>query len=368
MTKEATPQRQPREVSKAVIAMIKARSVVHQSLTIAPEAKSGAAELAQEEVLHDLPEEVKAAARAAFEQALQRSQGVAASSSGSSLMARPSLIPGHISRDLPRTEVPPFPEGALDDPDVREEWARAHQDSTEAHFMLEPKVLRAYAEAQLAAERWDAQQGPRKPSGDLKHPVPRDRLNSITREMKGRHKRTIARSGRIANAISSGDVARVEPCEDFGPRFVTLVLKSDLERREAEKAAKANRTPEQVAMEEDAWDELIDGMLAELPPEKPELEIPSLPELPTDRDPTAAEMRSFVNAVRRHIDYVEVGEKIEAKRKADAATKLRTKARLDAEKADPVGTETAKKEQSLSKAADRQRRWRERQKATGPKK
>ncbi|RYE61259.1 MAG: hypothetical protein EOP20_00105 [Hyphomicrobiales bacterium] len=257
--------------------------------------------------------------------------------------------------------------------------------------MLEPKVLRAYAEARLAGERWDAEQGGRKPSGDLRYPVPRNRLEQITQEMISKQEAIRARAERTVHAVQTGDVVGVKVFEGFDvphqgtddedegdlehdaeehvasnsncPRFVTLILQSELDHKAALQRAKANRTPEEIEAEEVEWERMIDEMAANLPPETPETEPPNLPDWPNDREPTNSELWALNNAIRKHVDYLEVGRKIEAQRQHDAAIKVRTKAKREAEQADPDGAAAAKKAAKLANAADRQRRWRERQKA-----
>jgi hypothetical protein len=272
----------------------------------------------------------------------------------------PSILPTNLPESRPRVEVPPYPAAGLDDPDVRDEWERAHREAAEARFRLRPKVLRAYAEAQLAWEKWHSARGDRKPSGDLRRPVPRDRLQQIVAEMEREHKRAIALAESTINSIETGDVVGVEIVVFRGKRGASarvprFVLQSVLDRRRA----RANRTPEEVEAE---WDEMMEAMLANLPPEEPELEIPNLPDLPTDREPTSGEIAAFSNAVLRHVKYVERGKQIEAKRRKDAATKVRTAKKREAEQADPEGTAAAKHAEKLRKTAERQRRYRERQK------
>ena len=237
--------------------------------------------------------------------------------------------------------------------------------------MLEPKVLRAYAEAQLACERWDAcELGGRKPSGDLRRPVPRDRLLQITKEMKERHSKRLSRAVAAINDIESGDVVGAEMLDlGVGPyedeiSIPMLIRRSSLERKQA----KANRSPEEVAAAEAVWDELVESMIAELPDDDQEgvqpPEISTLPDLPADREPSEAELQAYVSAIDKHVRYEIRGEQIEAKRQRDARTKAQTEARRAAELADPEGTAAAKDAVRRAKAADRQRRWRERKKAT----
>ena len=319
-----------------------------------------AIQAAQEAALEAFPEDVRVAARATFHARL--------SGKGPETVrtvtrpSRPSLIPTSLPLRRPQGEVPPFPPAGLDDPDVRDEWSMAHQNAAEARFQLQPQVLRAYAEAQLAWERWVATEKGRKPSGDLRHPVPRDRLEQITAEMRDRHERSIMRAEKTIGAIASGDVVGVEHIDMGGDEAAPiLVLQSELDRKAAAQRARANRTPAEIEAAEAAWDEMVERMIAELPPPEPEREIPNLPDLPSDREPTAGELAAFSNAIRKHLAYEERGDQIEAKRKKDAATKARTNARRVAEQADPDGTAAGKQAVKLAKAADRQRRWRDRQ-------
>ncbi|RZZ85028.1 hypothetical protein [Pseudoxanthomonas winnipegensis] len=93
-----------------------------------------------------------------------------------------------------------------------------------------------------------------------------------------------------------------------------------------------------------------------------------LPDLPLDREPTNSEASDFYWAVVAQVDYQIVGEEIEAKKRQDAEIKLRTQAKRAAEMANPEAAAPEKKEVAAKKAADRQRRFRERkktQKSTG---
>jgi hypothetical protein len=141
-----------------------------------------------------------------------------------------------------------------------------------------------------------------------------------------------------------------------------LVLQSDLDRETQRKRSTASRTPEQIAEDEADWDEMVDELLKDAPDKEPELVFPNLPELPSGREPTASEVAAFVSAISKHLRYVERGEQIEAKRKIDTLRKIRTAAKRAAERENPEGTAAAKKEVQRNKAAERQRRWRERKK------
>lgn len=340
---------------------------------------SEALDAAQELALHGFPEEVQVAARARLKALLDGKGMPFASPARKTCAPRPSLIPAlPISR--PSVDIPSYPEGALDDPDVRDEWEKAHRDAAEARFQLLPVVLRTHAENQLAIERWDARQRGRKPSGDLRHPVRRDRLEKILMEMSARHYGAISRSLRTIEAIASGDVIGVEVHDTLSPplkndrrsrkeqrkkmnyggyRFVTLVLRSELDRE----AARLVRTPEQIAIRAAEWEQVVQEMLANLPPDEPEQEIPNLPDLPVDRLPTRGEVRAFSQAVKRHLDYVDRGKRIQAKADRDAQIKVRTQATREAAQADPEASEAMRQATKLKKAADRQRRLRERRKA-----
>lgn len=152
-------------------------------------------------------------------------------------------------------------------------------------------------------------------------------------------------------------------CDYSGLRIARLVLQSDLDRTAAAQRAKASRTAEEIEAEDAAWDRMIEEMIADLPPEKPEVEIPNLPDLPIDREPTEAELWALSNAIRKHMDYLKKGEQIEAKRQRDAETKIRTRVKREAEQADPEGAAAARRVSKQSQTAERQRRWRQRQKA-----
>lgn len=345
-----------------------------------PEAIRGA----QEAALAGFPESVQAAARAALEQSRFRTAGKLPVKAYPKDLVRPWPIPSDLPQRRPEVVVSPFPAAALDDPDVREEWAMAHRNAAEARFLMQPAVIKAYAEAQLACEKWDAKERGRKPSGDLRHPVPRNRLDRIVAELTDKQATAVARAERTIHAIESGDVVGVEVDEGFqllqeyrvavdgkrcrdrdysGLRVVTLVLQSELDRKAALQRAKDNRTPEQVEAENVAWERMIEDMVANLPPDSPALEVPNLPELPTHREPTEGELWAVSNAIRKHTRYLERGAQIEAQRLKDAETKVHNRAKREAEKADPEGTAAAKQAAKLSKSAERQRRWRERQKA-----
>lgn len=325
-------------------------------------------EAAQEAALAAFPEEVRAAARQAFHERLLALEGKAPPKARQKNFGPPSPIPTNLPQ-RPSVDQPPFPAAGLDHPAVRGEWASAHRTLAEARYRLQPAVLRAYAETQVARDKWESQQRGRKPSGDLRHPVPRDRLERIVAEMTLKHEREIARAESTIHAIETGDVVGVRffglgGDADEGD-VPMLVLQSALDRKAAEQYARANRTPEQIEADEAKWDEMVEELLADLPPSEPESEqeIPNLPSLPTDRQPTRSEIAAFSSAIRQHLNYLERGEQIQAKRKKDAATKVRTRARLEAERANPERAAEAKAAVKLRKAAERQRRWRERKKA-----
>jgi len=396
------PNEQPSrsEVAAAVLAMIKARNALLPSETIrsfpkkvvlrhrdgsetagpevTPESFATSAanprigerptreelEAAQEAALASFPENVRAAARLACQDFGGFMEGQRSSRLRQSDFARPSSTPANLPLRRESVEVPPLPPAGLDHPEVRVEWERAHCAAVEARFRLQPSVLRAYADAQLACERWDSEQRGRKPSGDLRHPVPRNRLQQITEEMTLQNKLSLARAEGVIRSIETGDVVGVEyfDADKQRPwiRVPMLVLQSTLDREAERQHSRANRSAKDTAADEAKWDEMVEELLAELPEKKPELVIPNLPELPTDREPTASEVAALDYAIRKHLRYVERGEQIEAKRKKDAATKVRTAAKREAEQANPEGTAAAKKAVHLNKAAERQRRWRER--------
>lgn len=364
MTSNSNSPNDKSQVTAAFIAMTRAGSNVRDG-----GGNGGAVEAAQEAALLDFPEAVREEVRAKLRSLLHGQEVGPARSLSSKHLSRPSLIPPHLPATRPHLEVPAFPAAGLDDPEVREVWAKAHLEIAEARFMLQPKVLRAYAEAQLSAERWDADQRGRKPSGDRRRPVPRDRLEAILREMNSEHERTIERARTDVDSIASGDVVGVEVCDNFEFRVLTLVRKSDLAREAAKTEVLKTRTPEQVAADEAAWELMIEETIAEdvltgeLQRRTPEANLWALPELPMDREPTASEAWEFVRAVEAQVDYQITGEKIEEKRRKDAETKVRTQAKREAEQANPEAAAASKEEMRLKKAADRQRRFRERQKA-----
>ena len=333
---------------------------------------------ARETALMDFPEGVRAAARTAFEVLLARIEGRTTPSVGGGPTLPPPVIPQNLPKRRPPFQAPAFPEAGLDDDAVRSEWTTAHATAHEAHFLLDPEVLRAYANARLAREKWEAQQRGSKPSGDLRHPVPRNRLQKIVEEMTAQHGQAIARAEKVIAAIAGGDVARVEYFDMMGEKDSSdrvarrwrhgginvpiLIFQSDLDRRAAAEEARASRSAEEIEAEEQAWDEMIALALADTTDHLAELEVPDLPDWPTDRDPTRAEVAALSHAVLRHVRYVERGRQIEAQRQRDADIKARTAARRAAALADPEGAAAAKKVVQLEKAAERQRRWRERRK------
>jgi len=321
---------------------------------------------AQEAALAAFPEAVRAAARLAIKEIKGRSGIGVRPQAHLSESVRPSPIPTSLPLPRASVEVPPFPPAALDHPEVRAEWERAHRAAAEARFLLQPPVLKAYTEAKLACERWDSKQRGRKPSGDLRYPVPRERLDQIRREMTLGHESMLARAEGSIRSIATGDVVGVEyfGADEESPwiQIPVLVLQSDLDREAQRKRSTASRTPEQVAEEEANWDEMVEELMADLPEREPELVFPNLPELPADREPTACEAAAWVSAISKHLRYVERGEQIEAKRRNDAAKKVRTAAKREAERKNPESTAAAKKAVQRSKAAERQRRWRERKK------
>lgn len=321
-----------------------------------------------EAALAAFPESVRVAARARLEALATPEANKRLPSTPLDL--RPSPIPTELPSAHPTFEAPPYPSRGLDHPAVRAEWDSLHRKALEARFLLEPLVLRAYAEAQLACEKWDARQRGRKPSGDLRHPIARDRLEQIVAKMTKQHEQTIERAEATIAAIASGDVVDVDMLQvDVGRADIDidvpkLILKSELDRKAAKQLKRANRTPEEISAARAEWDDMVERMIADLQPDEPEPEIPNLPDLPGDREPTALEVAAFSNAIRKHISYLERGEQIEAKKRRDAAIKSRTAARRAAEEADPQGSLAAKEAVRRAKAADRQRRWRERKKAS----
>lgn len=338
-----------------------------------------ALEAAQEAALEAFPEEVRVAARKAFEVLLARIEGKTTTNRSKPAALPPWPIPQHLPQRRPVFEAPSFPEAGLDEDAVRSEWVAAHSTAHEARFLLQPDVLKAYAEAKLTREKWEAEQRGRKPSGDLRHPVPRDRLMRIMQEMTAQHGIAQERALRTIEAIATGDVVRVEYLDLMGERDSSdrvagrwrhggtcvpiLILQSDLDNEAALRDAKANRSPEQIEADDRAWEEMLSRALSHAPEDQAEPEVPDLPEWPTDRDPTKAEVAALSNAVLRHVRYLERGRQIEAQRERDAEVKSRTAARRAVELADPVGTAAAKKATQLAKAAERQQRWRQRQKA-----
>lgn len=371
MTIEKPARPRNTEASLAALAILKARKEVMDSNSIDPEAKQEAADLAQERILNELSDnDLRARTLTAMERALHLINGTTPAPSGIKLDLRPWPIPTHIPPAPRNVLCPDYPELGLDHPDARDIWEEAHLDLAKAQYMLEPKILRAYSENQLEIERWEARQLGRKPSGDLRHPVPRNRLSAIVKEIRSQQEKAIHSANRKITAISTGDVAYVSIEKLPGTRnrsgstFPFLVLQSDLDQR----AARKNMTDEQRDLERAKWEQIVDELVAELTPQVPEPAPPYLPDLPLDRTPTDKEVSDFVTAVHTHIDYLEKGQKIDDKKQEDARTKIRTQQRLEAEKADPEGTAAAKKELARQKAADRQRRYRERQKSQSIKK
>jgi hypothetical protein len=189
--------------------------------------------------------------------------------------------------------------------------------------------------------------------------------------MKLKHEREIARAASTIHSIETGDVVGVEYFDPFndggegsyeGEGIPILILQSELDRKVSKKRARANRTPGEIEADDAEWEEMVAEMMAELPPEEPELLIPNIPELPTNREPSTSEVAALSYAIEKHLRYLKVAGQIEAKRERDAATKVRTAARRQAEQANPEGTAKAKKAVMRSKAADRQRRFRDRKK------
>lgn len=143
---------------------------------------------AEEAALSAFHPHVKVEARAVLGGLQLRAEGNLPVTPRSTSLSRPTSIPPNLAQRRPDPNVPPFPAAGLDDPDVREAWDAAYRDAAEARFLLQPVILKAYAEAQLACEKWDAEERGRKPSGDLRHPVPRNRLVRITAELTAKRR------------------------------------------------------------------------------------------------------------------------------------------------------------------------------------
>jgi len=243
---------------------------------------------------------------------------------------------------------PAYPASGLDHPDVRAAWFEAHDRLRLYRAFLEPEALRRAAESSLRQARMQAETRGRKPSGDLRHPVPRDFQQMHITKSRSDYEAAVARSLQTIQDIETGQVVGVKVWDDGGGdhhierddnrhilntpfRFVTLTTVRDMEREGARVQALADRTPEQIEAEEAAIEASNAAFLAELE---------------AGPKPTGNPF------------YDRTAGLIKAKAAKDTATKERTAARKRAEAMDPEGTLNAKQERARKQAANRKQKER----------
>ncbi len=271
-------------------------------------------------------------------------------------------------------ECPPYPAAGYPHDFAREEWRNAHAAIAEAEYWLDPQRLASSVASLHKYAQMMAEGRGRKPSGDLRHPVPRDYIESTTEAQRAQYEAKRDGALKIVRAIENGDVVDVRG--SFSSRHGTssfyddsgqmvhdleaeaeaaldelfsrprLVMRGEDEADAVRKAETLRVIAEEMARIENMDDAQVTEYLREygVTESKPVLYHGEKPET----------LEEYTAALR----YRDKGRKIEAKAAKDAATKVRTAARRAAEEADPVGTKAAKLDKARSKAKDRQQRFR----------
>lgn len=268
-------------------------------------------------------------------------------------------------------ECPPYPSAGYPHEAAREEWRNAHAAIAEAEYRLDPQRIASCVAALQKYDQACAQGRGRKPSGDLRHPVPRDYVETTTVALRTKYMASRDRALATVRAIENGDVVSVRYCFPLQRRTTSsydaegpmvhdgnaeaeaaldevfnrprLILRGEDEDAERRKAETRRFYAEEMAKIENMDDAQFTEYLRDCgaTPEPPVLYRGKAPET----------MEEYTAALR----YRDKGKKIAAKAAKDEATKARTAARRAAEEADAVSTAAAKAAKATAKSNDRQK-------------
>ncbi|MGH6979432.1 MAG: hypothetical protein ACRED4_09105, partial [Brevundimonas sp.] len=252
-----------------------------------------------------------------------------------------------------------------------EEWRDAHAAIAEAEYRLDPQRIASLVAALHGHAQAQAKGRGRKPSGDLRHPVPRDYVESTTAAQRALYEASRDRALATVRAIENGDVVDVRysltpqnhttSSYEAEGRLVhnrnaetdaaldelfsrpRLILRGEEEEAERRQTESRRFFAEEMAKIENMDDAQVTEYLREcgVTPEQPVLYRGKTPET----------MEEYTAGLR----YREKGKKIAAKAAKDQAIKARTAARRAAEEADPVSAATSKAAKASEKANDRQK-------------
>lgn len=268
-------------------------------------------------------------------------------------------------------ECPPYPLAGFPHDAARAAWREVHAAIARAKYCLDPQRIASTVATLHKYAQTEAEGRGRKPSGDLRHPVPRDYVETTTAAERARYEADRDRALGTLRALENGDVVDVRGSlapsrgtadfydaggqlapnwqseaeaaldELFGnPR---LILRGGAEEAERRTAESRRFVDEEMAKIESMDDTQFTRYLQDcgVTPEPPALYLGEVPQT----------MEEYVAALR----YREKAKKIAAKAAKDAATKARTADRRAAEERDPVNTAAAKAAKARAKANDRQK-------------
>lgn len=108
-----------------------------------------------------------------------------------------------------QAECPPYPSAGYPHDAAREEWRNAHAAIAEAEYGLDPQRIATTVAALHKYDQACADGRGRKPSGDLRHPVPRDYIETTTAAWRARYEARRDRALATIRAIENGDVVGV---------------------------------------------------------------------------------------------------------------------------------------------------------------
>lgn len=285
----------------------------------------------------------------------------------------PTASTAHASyKSLPwDAECPPYPLAGYPHDAARAEWSEAHAAIAKAEYCLDPKRIASTVAALHKYAQCQAEGRGRKPSGDLRHPVPRDYVETTTADQRARHEADRDRALATVRAIENGDVVDVRcsfapdrGTQDFydeGGQLVhnwqseaeaaldelfakpRLILRGEDEEAQRRMAESRRISDEEMAKIENMDEAQITKYLQDcgVTPRPPVLYWGEAPQTTTE----------YIAALR----YLGKAKKIAAKAAKDAATKARTAARRAAEERDPVRTAAAKAAKARAKAKGRQK-------------